>query len=378
MNICVTSYLYPNPDKPILGSYICEQLTELAKHNNVHIITRKERHWNCPAKEIVDEVHVHRIDAENKLLFPILCFIKIVSLHRKYHFDVVHAHFTGYLTFFCSLASLLIKRPFFITTYGLTLDPKSISIFKRIMIRLSFFFAKKIISISRYTKKLSEHYALKEKHVLITPGITLSKLKVTMSSKNFRKKYRLGKGPMLLSVGGVVWRKGHDVIISVLPDIVSSHKDLKYIIIGKGGAEENLKKQVKRLGLEKNVIFWPTWVSDRELANFYNSSDLFVLMSRTEGAAVEGFGIVYVEANALGKPVIGGKGGGTPDAVDDGKSGFLIDPSDVEEVKKKLILLIRDKKLRVKMGEYGKQYAIKNHLWKYKVKQLMQVYSEFT
>jgi len=377
MNICVTSYLYPNPDKPILGSYIYEQLTELANHNNVHIITRKERHWNCPAEELVDKVHIHRIDAENKLLFPILCFIEIISLHRKYHFDVVHAHFTGYLTFFCSLASLLIRRPFFITTYGLTLDPKSISIFKRIMIRLSFFFAKKIISISRYTKKLSENYAPKKKHVLITPGITLSKLKVTMSSKNFRKKHRFGKGPMLLSVGGVVWRKGHDVIISVLPDIVSKHKDLKYVIIGKGGAKENLKKQVKRLGLDENVIFWPTWVPDKELANFYNASDIFILMSRTEGAAVEGFGIVYVEANALGKPVIGGKGGGTPDAVDDGKSGFLIDPSDVEEVKKKLILLINDKKLRAKIGEYGKQYAIKNHLWEYKAKQLMQVYSKF-
>ena len=159
--------------------------------------------------------------------------------------------------------------------------------------------------------------------------------------------------------------------------MVKKHPNLKYIIIGKGEEENNLKKLVKELKLMKNVIFWKSWVSDKDLANFYNASDIFVLMSRTEGEAVEGFGIVYAEAGALGKPVIGGKGGGTPDAVVDGKAGFLIDPEDKELIKKKILLLIENKKLRIKMGTYAKKYARENHLWKYKMLQIEKIYSEF-
>ena len=87
---------------------------------------------------------------------------------------------------------------------------------------------------------------------------------------------------------------------------------------------------------------------------------------------------MIAEAGALGKPVIGGKGGGTSDAVVDGKAGFLIDPANTELIKKKLLLLIKDKKLRKKMGTYAKDYARKNHLWKYKISQLTKLYSEFS
>ena len=377
MKICAVSYLFPNPDKPILGSYVKEQLEELAKNHEVNIITIGKPHWKVPKEEFIDKIHIHRIIA-NKFYFPIKCFLKLIELDKKYSFDVLHAHFTGYLTLMAGLAAKIRKKPFFITTYGLSLDPKAVSFFKRITIRWCFKLAKKIISISHYTKSLSENYAPKEKHIVITPGITLSRLRVTTSEKKFRKKNKLENRILLLSVGGLVWRKGHDTIISVLPSIVKKYPSLNYIIIGKGAEEKNLKNQVKDLSLEKNVIFWPRWSSDEELANFYNAIDIFVLMSRTRGVAVEGFGIVYVEANALGKPVIGGKGGGTIDAVANGKSGFLINPDDKEELKNKLILLIKNKKLRQKMGKYGREYTRKNHLWKYKVEQILKVYNEFT
>ena len=78
--------------------------------------------------------------------------------------------------------------------------------------------AKKIINISRFTRSLSENYAPKEKQMVITYGVNLSKLKVTVNSNKFRQKHKLGKGIILLSVANLVWRKGIDVIISVLPE----------------------------------------------------------------------------------------------------------------------------------------------------------------
>ncbi|MBI2653358.1 glycosyltransferase family 4 protein [Candidatus Woesearchaeota archaeon] len=376
MRICTVSYIFPNPDKPISGIYMKEQLAEIVRQGHeAHLVTIRKPHWKIPEEEIIEGIHVHRI-VSNDFLFPIKCFFKLISLDKKYSFDVIHTHFVGYLTLMSGLAAKLRKKPFFVTAYGIGLDPNIASHFKKLLIRTIYNLSKKIINMSEYTRTISEHYASKKKQTVIPPGITLSKLKPTIEAKKFRTKHNLGNGIMLLSVGGLVWRKGHDAIISVLPDIVKRHPDLRYAIIGKGSQEQNLKKMAKGLGIGKNVIFWPNWVSDEELANFFNACDIFALMSRTKGIAVEGFGIVYVEASALGKPVIGGKGGGTSGSVDDGKSGFLVNPDDKEELKRKLLLLIENKKLREKMGNYGREYARKKHLWKYRIQEILKVYEE--
>jgi phosphatidylinositol alpha-1,6-mannosyltransferase len=375
MNILVISYIYPNPEKPILGSFVERQLAELAKHHNVHVITRGKSEW--PKNETVQGVFVHRIVSDSPLLFQLKYFVKIIKLNKKFHFDVLHSHFTGLLTVVCGIASKVIRKPFFVTAYGLGLDPFTASFFRKVSIKLSFKLAKKIINISKYTKDLSEHYAPKKKNIVITYGIIPSRLKATVNTKKFREKNKLGKGIVLLSVANLTRRKGIDIIISVLPDIVKKYPDLKYILVGKGEEEKELKGLVRRLNLTKNVIFWPTWVPDKDLANFYNVSDIFILMSRGEGQAVEGFGIVYVEASALGKPVIGGKSGGTSDSVVDGKTGFLIDPENTELIKSKLFLLIKNKGLRKKIGTYAKKYVRENHLQKNKTSQLVKLYSKF-
>tara|TARA_Y100000310_G_C20683003_1_gene817151 strand:- start:2281 stop:3420 length:1140 start_codon:yes stop_codon:yes gene_type:complete len=377
MKICAISYIFPNPDQPVLGSYILEQLKELSKDNDVHIITIKKPHWNVPIFEKKHGITIHRIITKNNKLLPIKCFIKILKLNKKYNFDLLHAHFTGYLTLFSSFASLIIDRPFFITAYGLSLDINSVSFLKKYVIKLTYMISKRIINISSYTKSLSDKYISNNKNVIITPGISPSRLNVTIDAEEFRMKNNLGDGILLMSVGGVVWRKGHDIVISILPDIVKKYPNLKYIIIGKGSQVQPLKNMVSNLNLKKNVIFWPTWPSNEELANFYNAIDIFILMSRTKGEAVEGFGIVYVEANYLGKPVIGGLGGGTSEAIENGKCGYLLDPNDKLIIKNKLISLIENKDLRLKMGEYGKQFSRKNHIWKIKTDQIQDLYKQF-
>jgi phosphatidyl-myo-inositol dimannoside synthase len=378
MKICSVSFIYPNPDKAILGSFIHEQLVELAKTDEVYLITRKEPHWKIPRYEIIDNIHIFRINAKNKFTLPIKLFFKILELNKKNKFDVIHAHFTGFFTMFSGFASLLLGKPFFITTYGISLDPKSISFVKRMVIRITFLISKKVISISQYTKKLCQNYASKKKHMVITPGISLSKLKPTITQKNFRKKHNLGKGHILLSIGGLVWRKGFDITIKIMPSIVKKYPDTKLVIIGKGPEEIKLKNLAKGLNLEKNVIFWPNWVSDKDLANFYNACSIFILMNITKGAAVQGFGIVYVEANAMGKPIIGGKGGGISDAIIDGKTGFAINPDNQQLIIKRTLQLLGNKNLREKMGSDGKSYALKTHLWEFKTDQLLQLYSKYT
>src|SRR4030095_8235244 len=96
-------------------------------------------------------------------------------------------------------------------------------------------------------------------------------------------------------------------------------------------------------------------INDEDLPELYNLSDVFAMISRArlEHSDVEGFGLVFLEANACGKPVVGGSSGGVPDAVVDGVTGLLVDPHDVQGVAGALEKLLNDEELRKRRGEEG-------------------------
>ena len=96
----------------------------------------------------------------------------------------------------------------------------------------------------------------------------------------------------------------------------------------------------------------------REVERLYQACDVFVMPSRQEGTDVEGLGMVYLEAGLRGKPVIGGRSGGIPDAVRDGETGFLVDPSDPEDLARALGRLLSDEGLRRRMGENGRRRVL--------------------
>ena len=91
MNILTISYIYPNPEKMILGSFVERQVTGLAKHHNVHVITRGKRQW--PKNETVQGVSVHRIISGNPFFFSLKCFMKILNLNKKFRFVQQHIKF---------------------------------------------------------------------------------------------------------------------------------------------------------------------------------------------------------------------------------------------------------------------------------------------
>jgi phosphatidylinositol alpha-1,6-mannosyltransferase len=101
-------------------------------------------------------------------------------------------------------------------------------------------------------------------------------------------------------------------------------------------------------------------------------------MSRTieEKGGIEGFGIVYIEASYLGKPVIGGKSGGTGDAIIDNVTGYRVDPNNLQDLTKKIVLLLKNKDIRTKMGKEGQKFVKKNLLWEHNVKKTLKIYEE--
>jgi len=166
-------------------------------------------------------------------------------------------------------------------------------------------------------------------------------------------RYGLQGHKVLLTVARLVPRKGHKVVLEALSNVIKEMPRLKYIIAGEGPEKGNLEQLVQNLGLQEHVIFVGN-IPNAEISNYYNLCDVFAMVNRLEiGGDIESFGMVFTEANATGKPVIGGRSGGTDESVIDGETGFLVDPNDPQELSDRLLLLLKNGDLCLRMGTAG-------------------------
>jgi phosphatidylinositol alpha-1,6-mannosyltransferase len=149
-----------------------------------------------------------------------------------------------------------------------------------------------------------------------------------------------------------------------LAALVQAGLDVGYVVVGTGPDRDRLERLAASLGVLERVRF-AGFVPDDLLPSYYHGCDLFALISRHAPgrAAVEGFGIVFLEAGACGRPVLGGRSGGVADAVAEGESGLLVDPGDVEEVAGALSRLLTDGALARRLGEGGRQRVQRSFDW---------------
>jgi phosphatidylinositol alpha-1,6-mannosyltransferase len=182
-------------------------------------------------------------------------------------------------------------------------------------------------------------------------------------------------GRVLLSVSRLADRyKGHDMVLRALPLIRARIPDVRYVIVGSGWLRPYLERLAVSLGVRDAVTFVGD-VSDEEVAAWYERCDVFVLASRESAASggAEGYGIVFVEANLHGKPVIGGRSGGVPDAVRDGATGLLVNPLDAGEIADAVIRLMQDPALARRLGAEGRRRALEELSWPRYVEQFDRV-----
>ncbi len=129
---------------------------------------------------------------------------------------------------------------------------------------------------------------------------------------------------VILTVSRLQARKGHDVLIRAMPEILKKHPDVHYVIVGSGQQFDYLKDLIKELELEQYVSLLGE-CTDNEILQWYRRSDLFVLPNRQVGNDIEGFGIVLLEAQSCAVAVIAGDSGGTRETMEIGKTGFILD-----------------------------------------------------
>jgi phosphatidyl-myo-inositol dimannoside synthase len=152
--------------------------------------------------------------------------------------------------------------------------------------------------------------------------------------------------------------KGHDVLVRALALIRERVPDVQWAVIGEGPLRGELEALARAHGVADSVLFLGA-LSDAERDTWLRRADLLAMPSRLPGAgrAGEGFGIVYMEAAAYGKPVVAGNVGGAVDAVLDGQTGLLVDPADPRAVGDAIATLLLDSELARRLGRAGAQRA---------------------
>ncbi len=258
----------------------------------------------------------------------------------------------GHVNFAPLVFAVRLVRPFaksYLAVYG-------VEAWKRLPIlrRVAALQMELILSISRVTaSRMQEQNHMPPERFTVFP-CTLDPLYgrngITPRS---REDLGLPKGRMLLSVARLDalerYYKKIDLVIEAMPWVLKEVPDAFYVVVGDGSDRARLEALARTIGVEDRVRFVGR-ISDELLPSYYRACDLFVLPSLEEG-----FGIVFLEAMYYAKPCIGAKFGGSPEVIGDCKTGFLAEPSDKDDLTRKIILLLRDAVLRHSMGHAGKQ-----------------------
>lgn len=208
----------------------------------------------------------------------------------------------------------------------------------------------------------------------LTPGVDLARFQPRPKRTDLVERYGLQDKKVLLTVARLYPRKGHKIVLQALPKVLSEVPGLKYVIAGEGPEKDNLQALTRELQLQDTVIFAGD-IGHDEICDFYNLCDVFVMVNRLdeEGGDVESFGMVFTEANAVGKPVIGGRSGGTAEAVIPGQTGFLVDPKNADELADRLVLLLKNDELSRRMGAAGLERVRLEFNWDTRAQALRQI-----
>lgn len=301
----------------------------------------------------------------NKNYFLALWYaLKLVPLARECQF--IHVFAEPYVVI-ANLLSKFTGKPYIVTVHGsYGVLPYNLPI-KKYFHGKSLADAQTLVCVSNYTKEVMSSYKLKNL-VVIPNGIDLNVF--TGSNPPFAEREDL-----MISVGALKYRKGQHVALVAFTNLVKSHPQLRYILVGSQDDAvytAKLKKIVEDAGLENKVDFL-SHISDGELLALYRRAKVFVLTSISTPRHFEGFGLVYLEANACGLPAIGSRRSGAEDAIRDNKTGFLVYQEDVSDVTQKVEKMLTDRDLWHQMSREGLVWARK-HGWKEIAKEYVKIY----
>jgi phosphatidyl-myo-inositol dimannoside synthase len=198
---------------------------------------------------------------------------------------------------------------------------------------------------------------------LLRNGVDLDRFHPGVDATAVRDRHRLGAAPTIVAIGRLVPRKGQDVLVAALPQIRAAVPHARLLLVGTGRDRRRLQRLARRHRAE-GVVFAGR-VPWEELPAYHRAGAVFAHPNRSRwgGLEQEGFGVVFLEAQACGVPVVAGRSGGSPEALADGHSGVLVDGRDRSAVAEALIGLLTDADRRRAMGANARAWVERSWSW---------------
>ncbi|MEQ8536737.1 MAG: glycosyltransferase [Coleofasciculus sp. D1-CHI-01] len=279
-----------------------------------------------------------RFDCSGTWSLPLRTFIfatKILGYGLGRHPNLV---ISGHLNFtpVAYWLKCIIGVPYWVIVYGI--DAWNI---ERQNLKVALAHAERILSISNYTRaRLLKEQNLDPNKILLLPcTFDLNRFKISPKPQHLLNYYGLtANQPIILTVARLDRTKrykGYIQILKALPEIRRQIPQVHYILVGKGSDRARIEQLITNLNLQDCVTL-TGFVPDEELCDHYNLCDVFAMPSKGEG-----FGIVYLEALACGKPTIGGNQDGAIDALCQGELGVLVDPDNIGEITQTIIQIVQ-------------------------------------
>lgn len=316
--------------------YFCQ---EFSSKNRVRVFTGNLRN------EIIPGVEIYAANSNNvffRLLENVISFVKVnrkngpndsVTLCMSWRYAIVPYIFRK-----------IIKAPYIVLAHGNDVLPRISSKLNELFeTTLRKRVLKKAICIcanSTYTAGLVKDIYKDTKIEVIHPCSGEQKSEcITVDEK------------AVLSIGRLEERKGVQYTIEAITKLKEKYPNITYYIAGDGTYKNVLESQVARYGVESNCIFLGS-VTEEKKRSLLDECSVLAMPSfhNVKKKSVEGFGIVYIEANAHGKPVIGTRSGGIPDAIIEGKTGILVDEKNVDQLTEAIEVIISGK-IKIKKAD---------------------------
>ena len=387
MNICIFAKGLPVHIKGGMERHIEDLVNGLIKRSHeITIITTK--HPNGIKKEIRENLRIYYV-GNKSLKYTKKFYYESAKLFERLHkeekFDIIHSQSFAGAGIIKYKAS---KLPIIITLHGTflneiksALNSNSLKgyvlasyLFLKMLAdksdRLLLSNANKIITVSyQLCNDVKKQYNIPEEKLIVIPnGININKFRPT-NVDDLREKLNLS-GKVILTVGRIEKQKGYHLLLKILPDILKNH-DVKLVIVGTGSYLPNLKKMAVKLDISDKVIFTGK-VSDNDLLKYYNLADIFAFPT----LRMEGLPLVILEAMACEIPVVASRIGGIPTVIENGRDGFLIEPSNLKELKDKILMLLEDERLAKRIGKNARSKVVKKFSVDKMIDDTIKVYEE--
>ncbi len=393
MRILLVSHMYPNSFNPVAGIFVRQQ-AEALQALGIELIVISPVPWapgplrlhpkwaryaEIPLEEDVNGIHVfHPRVPEfprsyglrfSGWLYQTSVKPLLTKLHCQRPFDLVHAHVAlpdgASALAFCRHYNV----PLVLTIHGQdffhTIHRNHAC---RAKVQQVLQAAERVVLVSSKLRSLAEAEGLVS---------DMSKIKIVHNGVDLKSVYQ-GENPLqaayagkqlVLSVGYLIKRKGHAFMLEAISRLAPNFPQLRYLIVGSGEEQENLASQAKALGIAERVEFLGRR-SHREVLQYMDACDIFALPSWDEA-----FGVVYAEAMAQGRPVIGCRGEGIEDFVVHGKTGYLAEPRDTESLTRILANLLAHPSQAVEVGLAARKVVAEEFTWDKCALKLKEVYA---